>query len=35
MPPKAMTIGNVTGNSQTAGGPSWAPHKPTATIARM
>jgi hypothetical protein len=34
MLPKAMTIGNVIGNSHTAGGPSWAPHKPTAIIAR-
>ena len=29
IPPKAMTIGNVTGSSHTAGAPSWAPHRPT------
>ena len=33
IPPKAMTIGNVTGSSHTAGAPSWAPHRPTETIA--
>ena len=30
VPPKAMTIGNVTGSSHTAGGPSCAPQSPTA-----
>ena len=29
IPPKAITIGNVTGSSHTAGAPSWAPHRPT------
>jgi hypothetical protein len=33
MPPKAMAMGNVTGNSQIAGAPSSAPHSPTETIA--
>ena len=33
VPPKAMTIGKVTGSSQTAGGPSCAPQSPTAIIA--
>ena len=33
MPPNAMTIGNVTGRSHTAGAPSCAPHSPTETIA--
>ena len=32
MPPKAITIGNVTGSSQMAGAPSCAPHRPTAII---
>ena len=32
-PPSAMTIGNVIGSSQIAGGPRKAPHSPTATIA--
>ena len=32
-PPNAITIGKVTGSSQTAGGPSCAPQRPTATIA--
>jgi hypothetical protein len=35
MPPKAITIGNVTGSSQTAGAPSCAPHSPTETMATM
>ncbi len=33
-PPNAITIGKVTGSSHIAGGPSWAPHSPTATMAR-
>ena len=33
VPPKAMTIGNVTGSSHMAGGPSWAPQSPTAIMA--
>src|SRR5262245_13393710 len=32
-PPNAITRGNVTGSTQIAGAPSWAPHMPTATIA--
>ena len=32
-PPTAITIGKVTGSSQTAGGPSCAPQRPTETIA--
>ena len=32
-PPTAITIGNVTGSSHTAGAPSCAPHRPTAIIA--
>ena len=34
IPPSAITIGNVTGNSQRAGAPSCAPQSPTATMAR-
>ena len=33
IPPNAITIGNVTGSSHTAGAPSCAPHSPTETIA--
>ena len=33
MPPKAFTRGNVTGDTQMAGAPSWAPRIATATIA--
>src|SRR5262247_3657152 len=33
MPPHAITMGNVTGNSHTAGGPNCAPQTPTAIIA--
>ena len=32
-PPNAMTTGKVTGSSHRAGGPSCAPHSPTATMA--
>ena len=35
MPPSAMTMGKVTGNSQMAGCPSCAPQIPTATIAMI
>ena len=33
IPPIAITRGNATGNSQIAGGPNCAPHRPTATMA--
>jgi hypothetical protein len=33
IPPTAITMGNATGSTQTAGAPSCTPHRPTATIA--
>jgi tripartite-type tricarboxylate transporter receptor subunit TctC len=33
--PTDMTMGNVTGNSQTAGAPSWPPQSPTAIMAMI